>query len=392
MDRLTRSGGRSAGDEVSFFDEDDEPIRTTPRPRPRPRRGSPAGGAAADSQQIYIRRAVFGLGIVLIVVLLGFFVSSCRSNQAKDALKDYNSKVSGIASESQQTGGEFFKLFAQDQPSASDLQTQINSLRVQAERTLQQAQDLSVPDEMTPAQQSLLIALELRRNAITSIGEEIRTALGDSGEQADAAIKSMAGQMSAFSASDVLYQARVIPFIKDALKTKDIGAQDISNSKFLPSVDWLSTQYVAQKLDQQLTSGNASSGDGGKGQPTGPGLHGTGLTATSVGDQTLQPGVSNRITYQPGMIFFVAFTNQGDNDEFNIKVTLRIESESASPITLTTTVPSIAKGAKATAQLKLNRTPPLNTSAQIRVTVAGVPGEKKTDNNKSTYPALFTRG
>jgi hypothetical protein len=392
MDRLTRSGGRSAGDEVSFFDEDDEPLRTTPRPRPRPRRGSPAGGAVGDSQQIYIRRAVFGLGIVLIVVLMGFFISSCRANQAERALKDYNAKVSGLAGESAATGTEFFKLFNQDQPSAQELQTQINSLRVQAERTLQQAQGLSVPDEMVPAQQSLLIALELRRNAIASIGEEIRTALGDSGEQADAAIKSMAGQMSAFSASDVLYQARVIPFIKEALRQKEVGNQDISDSKFLESIDWLSTQYIAQKLDQQLTSGNGGSGDGTKGQPTGPGLHGTGLNATSVGDQTLTPGVANQITYEPGMVFFVSFTNQGDNDEFNIKVTLRIESESSSPITLTTTVPSIAKGAKATAQLKLNRTPPIGTSTQIRVTVAAVPGEKKTDNNKSTYLALFKRG
>jgi len=377
---------------VSFFDEDDEPVRTTPRPRPRPRRGSPAGGAASDSQQIYIRRAVLGLGLVLIVILLGVVVSSCRSNQAKNALKDYNSKVSGISSESQQTGNEFFKLFNQDQPSASDLQTQINTLRVQAERTLEQAQGLSVPDEMVPAQQSLLIALELRKNALKSVGEEIRTALGDSGEQADKAIGSMAGQMSAFNASDVLYEARVLPFIQDALKTKDIGDQTITKSKFLPNVDWLSRAFIAQKLDQQLTSGNGTSGDGGSKQPTGPGLHGTGLTSTSAGDQVLQPGVTNRITYQPGMTFFVSFTNQGDNDEFNIKVTLRIESESASPITLTSTVPSIAKGAKATAELKLNRTPPLGTSTQIHVTVAGVPGEKKTDNNKSTYPALFSRG
>ncbi len=375
---------------MSFFDEDDEPLRTTPRPRPRPRRGSPAGGAVSDSQTIYIRRAVFGLGIVLIIVLMGIVISGCRSNQAKKALRDYNAKVSGIAGESHQTGTEFFKLFNQDQPSASDLQTQINSLRVQAERTLQQAQGLSVPDEMVPAQQSLLIALELRKNAITKIGEDISTALGDSGEQADTAIKSMAGQMSAFNASDVLYEARVIPFIKEALREKSVGDQTISNSQFLTSVDWLSTQYIAQKLDQQLTSGSGSS-DGGKGQPTGPGLHGTGLTATSVGNQTLQPGVSNQITYEPGMVFFVAFTNQGDNDEFNVKVTLRIESESSSPITLTSTVASIAKGQKATAQLKLNRTPPLNTSTQIRVTVAAVPGEKKTDNNKSTYPALFKR-
>jgi hypothetical protein len=168
----------------------------------------------------------------------------------------------------------------------------------------------------------------------------------------------------------------------------------VINSEFLPTVDWLSPEYIATKLDQQLSSGsNGSSSSGSQTQQTtGPGLHGMGLNATSAGNQALSPTTANTIAYTPGMIFFVAFTNQGDNDEFNVKVTLRIESESASPITLTTNVASIAKGAKATAELKLNRTPPLGTSTQIRVTVAAVPGEKKTDNNKATYPALFSRG
>jgi hypothetical protein len=330
---------------------------------------------------------------VLLVVLLGLFVSSCRDSQAKKGLRTYNSKVSGIAAESAGTGKEFFALFNRGQPAAQQLQPSINSFRVQAERTLQQAQALSVPSEMTPAQQSLLIALELRSDALASIAKDIRTALGDSGEQADGAIKRMAGQMSAFNASDVLYDARVIPFIKKALADKGITLQNVTRSPFLTTVDWLSTQYIAQKLDQQLTSGGSGNGGGGgKAQPTGPGLHGTGLNSTSVGTQTLQPGASNQITYQPGMVFSVAFTNMGDNDEFNVPVTLRIESASSSPITVKTTVPSIAKGAKATAELKLNRTPPLNTSAVVRVTVAAVPGETKTDNNKSSYPALFKRG
>ena len=42
----------------------------------------------------------------------------------------------------------------------------------------------------------------------------------------------------------------------------------------------------------------------------------------------------------------VSFTNQGDNDEFNVKVTLKIQlaSGSGSPITLNKTVEQIAKG------------------------------------------------
>jgi hypothetical protein len=380
---------------VSFFDEDDEPLRTTTRrPRPRPRRGSPAGGAVTDSQTIYIRRAVLGLGLVLLIVLFGLFVKGCSENRAKQALKDYNTKVSALAAESSATGKEFFTLFNGDQPSSQELQTRVSSLRAQVEQTLDQARNLSVPDDMVPAQQSLLIALELRQDALDQVARNIRTALGDSGEQADKAIDNLAGQMSALNASDVLYDARVVNMIQQTLNQKGVVVSGVSKSPFLPDVSWLSPQFIAQKLDQQLTSGNGGSGGSGgdKQQTTGPGLHGTGLNATSAGEQTLQPGVSNQITYQPGMSFFVSFTNQGDNDEFNVKVTLRIESESSSPITLNATVPTVAKGAKATAELKLNRTPPLNTSAQIRVTVAAVPGEKKTDNNKSTYPALFKRG
>jgi adhesin HecA-like repeat protein len=375
---------------VSFFEEDDEPLRTTrrARPRPRPRRGRPAGGAAVDSQTLYIRRALFVVGVIVFFVLLGSFVSSCRGRQAKNALKDYNTQVSNIATKSQQTGTAFLSLFRQSQPSPQQLQTSILSLKADADTTLKQAQGLNVPGGMTSAQQSLLISLELRRDALDATAGKIRTALGDSGEQADAAIKSIAGQMAALNASDVLYNARVVPFIRNELASKGIVAP-VLRSQALGNVDWMSPQFIATKLDQQLTSGGAGAG---KQQPTGPGLHGTGLNSTTVGTQVLSPGVSNQIVYTPGQTFHVAFTDQGDNDEFNIKVTVRIESSSGAPITLTTTVPKIAKGAKATADLPLDRTPPLNTAVTIRVTVAAVPGEKKTDNNKSAYPALFKRG
>ena len=81
---------------------------------------------------------------------------------------------------------------------------------MQAESQLKQAKALDVPDEMKGAQQSLLIALEFRRDGLAAIAEQIRTALGDEGEAANAAITQIAGQMQTFLASDVLYQARVV--------------------------------------------------------------------------------------------------------------------------------------------------------------------------------------
>ena len=45
--------------------------------------------------------------------------------------------------------------------------------------------------------------LEWRRDALEKIAGEIRTALGDEGEAADAAIEQIAGQMEVLMASDV---------------------------------------------------------------------------------------------------------------------------------------------------------------------------------------------
>jgi len=193
--------------------------------------------------------------------------------------------------------------------------------------------------------------------------------------------------MEVFAASDVAWDTRVIPFIKTALDKNEIGGQEIRRSPFLPDGDWIQATTVADVLNQQLTSG---SGEGG--QPTGPGLHGSGLDSTTYGETTLQPGTTNRLTFDPGTGFVVNFTNQGENDEFDIKVTLRIQTEDGDPIVLSDTIPRLAPQESASAELALEDTPPLDTAVEIRVSVARVPGEEKVDNNRSVYPALFSRG
>jgi hypothetical protein len=330
-----------------------------------------------------IRRGVAVVGGILILLLLLFFIDSCRDSQRENALKDYNRQLSTIATDSsRQVGAPFFQLLSEGGASQpQDLQTQISGYRVQAEQQYEQARRLDVPSEMRGAQESALIALEWRRDGLGRIAEQIRPALGDESEQADQAIKNIAGQMAVFLASDVAWKTRVVPFITEALEE-----QEISNSPFLASEEWLQAQKVAEVLDQQLTSG-----DGG-GEPTGPGLHGSGLDSTNYGDVTLQPEASNQLTYEPGTGFVVNFTNQGENDEFDVKVTLRITREGGDPITTSDTVPKVAAGESATVELPLDEQPPLDTAVEIRVNVARVPGEQKVDNNSSRYPALFSRG
>jgi hypothetical protein len=381
-------GAAPRGDELqalSFFDEDDEPRRTTPRPR----RGRPTGGGVAtDSQTLMIRRAVAGGLGLLILVLLFIAVKSCRDSAHENALRDYNRQISAIGDESaKQVGAPFLQLLTEG-GAPQDLQTNISSYRVQAEQQYDQAARLDVPSDMKGAQQSALLALEWRRDGLEKIASDISTALGDEGEAADAAINDIAGQMAVFLASDVAWQTRVVPFIKSALDDGGVAGQRIGSSVFLTNVDWLQPETIATVLDQQLSSGGGGQG----GEPTGPGLHGTGIDSTTYGDLTLQPGTTNRATYEPNQPFVVKFTNQGENDEFDIKVTVRLSSEGGDPITLSKTVPKLAQGAQATVELPLDRQPPLGSAITIRTSVAKVPGEEKTDNNRSEYPALFERG
>ncbi len=371
---------------MSFFDEDDEPRTRTPRPR----RGAGGGDVAADHQTLLIRRAVAFVAVVAILLLLVFVLRSCQSTRKENALKDYNAEVSSIGSESQrQVGTEFFRLLGQGgAESPQDLQTAISGFEVTADQQLDQAKALDVPDEMQSAQQSLLIALEWRRDGLDYIADRIRAALGDQGDTADEAIQQIAGQMEVFLASDVAYETRVRPFIKSTLDENEIGGQDIAGSRFLPSLDWLQPETVAEKLGQQLSAGAGRD----PGEPTGPGLHGTNIDSTSYGDTTLQPDAPNQLTYSPDSTFQVKFTNGGENDEFDVKVTVRIQGGSGDPISLTDTIDQVAPGASATAEMALEDPPPTGSAVTIRVRVAAVPGEDNTENNQAEYQAIFNEG
>ncbi len=309
---------------MSFFDEDDEPRSRAPRPRRASGRD-----VSADTQTIRVRQAAAAIGLIVVLLLLVFVVKGCRSSAKENALKDYNREVSTIAGQSSaQTGEEFFKLLSDGgSDSPADLQSAIASFKTQAEQQLTQAENLDVPDDMRGAHQSLLIALEWRRDGLDAIAQKIRTALGDEGEAADEAIKQIAGQMQVFLSSDVAYETRVRPAIKATLDDAEVGGQDIAPSRFLPNIDWLQPDVVASQLGQQLSAGSGRD----KNEPTGPGLHGTELESVTYGDTTLQPGASNQLTYAPDSTFSVKFVNGGENDEFDVKVTVKIAGRQRRP-------------------------------------------------------------
>ncbi|MDP9386228.1 MAG: hypothetical protein M3P50_13575 [Actinomycetota bacterium] len=371
---------------MSFFDED---VDTRRRASSRPRRTGPPRGPSSDHQTLLVRRGVAVGGALLLLVLLALVVNSCRSNAREDSLKDYNREASAIARASEtEVAAPFFRSFGEGADgSPTDLQTAISSLRVEAENHLQQAEDLDVPDEMVPAQRSLLIALELRRDALDFIAQRIRPALGDEGDAADEAITEIAGQMQSFLASDVVYRARVAPLIDQAFDDAEIGGQEISRSRFLPSLVWLSPDTVGQRLGGAGGGGDEDQTD----REPSPGRHGTGLESVSVGELTLEPGAANRIPAGGPPTFDIRFTNQGESDEQDVRVDVRITpAGGGQAIAGSDTVDTIARGASATASVRLPRAPAAGQPVTVRVRVRPVPGEEMTENNEQEYPAQFT--
>jgi hypothetical protein len=371
---------------VSFFDEGDEPTRVT-RPS-RPRRGGggsePPPRTAArrpDRQTLLVRQGVAILALVVLVVLVGVGVQSCRSNQQENALKDYNRDVTSvITSSDRDVGRAFFQLLGSGSDRAQDLQVQVNQLRLAADEDARHARGFDVPGPMEGAQAHLLLTLDFRAEALRRVADELPTALGR-GQPATQAISRIAGQMQKFLASDVIYNQRVAPLIKEALDDEGVTGQRITNSQFMQNVAWLSPDYVA---DQLGTEGGAQSK-----QPA-PGLHGHGLTSVAVGDNTLQPSpVVNRVPATGRVTFHVTFANQGDNDERNVRVTVRV-SGSGRTLNARKTVPQTKAGSPAEVDVPLTQTPPVGT-ATVDVAINAVRGEGKTDNNRQRYTVIFTR-
>jgi hypothetical protein len=372
---------------MSFFDEGDEPTRAT-RPRrpaaPRPRGGG-GGGRDVDNQTLMVRRAVaLGGGLIVLLILI-FGVRGCLNSQKKRGLKDYNRDVTSLVSASDsEVAKPFFQQFNGGSADALDLETNINQLAATADDLVKRARKLSTPGPMKQANSHLILVLELRRDALSRIATKVRTALS-SGSGASKAVAQIAGQMSAFLASDVVYSQRVFPEISTALSDNSVGGQKIPQSRFLPDIAYLNEAQVAARLGASVSAGHTSGA-------IAPGTHGHGLETVSVGNVTLQPGtVANRIPAGSGLVFAVKFQNQGENDEFNVNVKVTLDPTGAGKTqTVTKKVPTTRKGTETTADVALKQAPPIGTPVTITVDVGGVPGEKNLTNNKNTYEALFT--
>jgi hypothetical protein len=329
------------------------------------------------------RRVAAGVGVVLLIVII-LIVNGCLKGQKTQALKDYNHNVSLLAQESDERVSRplFAALTNAASKSALSVEVQIDQLRIQAQNLASQAKKLSAPGDMAGAQRNLLLVFDMRAEGLTKVAALTPTALGGQGKQAT---NQIAGDMEIFLASDVIYSQRVAPLIQQALDDNDIHGQTVSGSKFLPSIGWLDPTQVGDRINPDADTSSPSSSGAVK-----PGTHGHGLVSVTAGDEDLQPGGQvNRVPARAPLPVQVTYANQGENDETNVTISVRVTSSGTKAITATKKLNQTKAGTQGVVPIQLTSVPPKGTSSTMTVKINAVRGEQKTDNNSQTYTILF---
>lgn len=319
--------------------------------------------------------------LVLILLVLG--LRSCLDARKERAFKAYVRDVGALVQESDQESKTLFQLL-QNPGGASDVDTenQLNTFRNQASQLVDRARNTNHPDQLSTAHRFLVETFEFRRDGVSAIAQELPKAVAARGDRR-LATTHIAGAMQDFLTSDVIYQTRTVPALETPLKAEGLSGQErVPRSQFLPDSAWVQEGTVVDRVA-------ALGGKGGTGTAA-PGLHGNGLGGVTLGGQALTPGGSASIKLSSGLKFVVQVANQGENTETDVKVTVTI-GRGGDAIKLDKVLASIARGETKPVEIPVANQPPTGQNVPITVEVAPVAGEKKTDNNKGTFSAIFTR-
>jgi hypothetical protein len=326
-----------------------------------------------------VRRLVAaGVAIVLIIVVV-LLVSGWLKSEKQQALKTYNHGVGALAQESEKTSHPLFvALSGATGKSALDVEQQIDELLTQTRAVADRASGLSVPGEMAAAQQDLLLALDLRTEAMTKLASLVPAALGGKAKQLSPKI---AGVMEIFLASDVIYSQRVAPLIEQTLASAGITGLSTASSRFLPNIGWLEANTVAARLAGESTSSSESA-------QTLSGHHGSALVGVSVGGTTLEPEPAiNHISGGGNPTVTATVEDAGEFDEPNVKVDVTVTA-AGKQYKASGVIGKTEPGKRANAEISLTGLP-VGQAAKIEVQVEPVPGETNHEGTKGAFLAIF---
>jgi hypothetical protein len=356
---------------LAFLDEEQDDLVVADEPE-RPRRR--VGGPQRRRQQFLVRRLIgVGVGLAfLILIVIG--IRGCLEARSDRALRNYDSDVATIMQQSEQSGKDFFNLLNGSSGSSSSLDAQQEVLRQRdtSQTLLDRAHQIGAPGQMHDAQNAVIQTLTLRRDALSSIAQNVTQATART--QTGNAISAISAAMGSLYASDVLWTQIGKPEIEKVLKDEGVDGTPLPGGKFMPAnaTDYLNQTTLVTKLNT-LTGQTATSG----------GTHGLQLLQTQIGGQTLTPDSSNSVPADSSEID-IQVQNSGDSDETGISVSVTLGGTQ-----LTGQLQALSAGESGTVKIPITSKPAPGTDTTLQVVIQPVPGEQITTNNQSTYTVVF---
>lgn len=355
---------------MAFLDEDDSfpPVATEPEDSSR---------MPPERQRVFMVRRLGAVAVgILILILLVLGVRGCLNARKERAFENYASDMGTLAQQFDQLSDGFFGRF-DDPKNLTELQfeTEIRADRSTAEGLLSRAQDLDPPGELDDAQERIVLAFELRRDGLGAIADNIGGAFSDETDVRINAREQITEHMGDFLASDILYR-RAQEDTDAVLEEEGINDQ-IADSTFLPDLTWLDESTVSEKL---------AGVTGAEGEVSG--LHGLGVTSVLVNGTDVSPDSDNTVTAEESSEVEVSVTNQGDQEERDVPVSVSVTGGDE-PIEADETLGKILPGETQTVAVPLEPAPPRDTPVTIEVFVEPVLGENVADDNEFSYAVTF---
>jgi hypothetical protein len=378
-------------DDIDFDFFEDEPATTeaqSAQARVRlPRRGGrgtgmrrPGGPPRGLTPFVRLLGAVVVL--VVLFVFFGLAIQSCASTSKHDAYASYMSAVAKIGHSSQADGTAFANALTTPGVKIPALVQTLDGIVTSERQNLAQAEKVDPPGKLRPENQQVIDALQLRIDGVQGIARTLQQVSGAASTTGDAA--TLAEQAARLSASDIVWSdlfhdPAFTQLTQDGVKDVQVPpSQFVVNSALVTEH---SLSGVLQRLKGAATGGKPS------------GLHGTNLVSVKAipGNLVLQEGTTNTVTATTGLAFVVTIADSGDFQEVDIKVTLTIP-QNTPVITKTLTIPVINPGTQKSVTFTNLGGPTFARTEQLNVDVAAVPGEVRVDNNKASYPVIFSLG
>jgi len=323
---------------------------------------------------------------ILIIVLLVFWIKSCQAAGKTKTYKGYMTKISEVASSSQQVGRQLGEALLAPGTKRPQLESQIAGLARREQLDVDRARSITPPGPLRDEHQAVIQALQFRVSGLSGLSN----ALGATAtvKNTTNAASVLASQMQRLLASDVIWDDAFKDPAQAELKrqgvtgTNDAGGPLVPDSNFLQTAELATTSAMTSVLERLRGASTGTTG----------GLRGTSIISTKVlpSGQELSTSSQTDIVVTLSMAFQVTVQNSGNSQVLAVPVKLTIEQSKGGNITKNARIDFLNPGDQTTVTFRNIPQPNFTTPATIKIEVQPVTGESNSSNNSADYPVIFS--